>query len=282
MIRRLLLRSTDYWIPIVIILGCLFYAVLWEIFPTDWFMTARPYKKNSQYVYKRSFNRLFICDVDHFKSNFENYLEDPDTLFNHIKCRFKVRPQKRLVALVKVNDHHYLVKRYNCPNFWRWIKQFPLRAAPAFRSWHYGHELGKKGILSPKPIMYIQKSVGPFWTTCYTINEFADGLKAEDFFKEGSAYKEQWPLVIKRLAKVIDKLNANQIIHGDLNLDNIIISNGKPYLIDLDRMHIYHLDHTYYKRRYKSQHVRKIARKLKRINPEVRSLYLDQMNLIED
>jgi hypothetical protein len=271
--RKSIYRFADFWIVTTILLVSVSYAALCEIFPTDWFLSSAPFKKNSQYHYVKKWDRLMISNVSSFPVHPENYLANPDKLFENTKHLYKDRDKKNKVALVQLGESLYIVKKYKTPTFWRWLKAIPIKASKGFRVWYFGIKLKKLNISTARPILVIEKRIGPFWTSSYVVLHYIPGLVSVDYFAKDSPYKEKWGETLAGFSELIANLNKHQIIHGDLNLDNIIIYNHKPYLIDLDSIHFYQYNHAFYKSRYRNQHLSKLNRKLGDLSPEAQNLF---------
>lgn len=277
--KRSFYKSIDFWIVSTILGISVFYLCLCEIFPTDWFMSSSQYKEDPNFIYEKKWNRLLIATKEHQCFESKSYLNNPDLLLQNIEYYYKNKTTRTTIALVEIEGFRYVVKRYNIPNFWRWIKALPIKASKAYRSWHFGLELDKLGIRTPKPLMLIEKRVGPFWTTSYLVTRYIPGLSGYDYFNSASSYIKQWPEALKELKELISQLNEHLIIHGDLTLNNLVIYHNKPYLIDLDRIHLYRYDHSFYQSRYRTQHLSKLNRKFKQVSAQAQDLFLDSFNL---
>lgn len=62
------------------------------------------------------------------------------------------------------------------------------------------------------------------------IMEFIEGKRIKEFLN--SASKAQIEKVCFEIGKLIGKLHSNKIVHGDLTTSNMILKEGKIYLID--------------------------------------------------
>lgn len=271
--RKSLYRSVDFWILTTVLLLSVTYAALSEIFPTDWFLSSDSFKNNPKYLYIKRWNRLMISNVSSFPLHPEDYLKNPDKLFEDTKHLYKDRDEKNKVALIQLGESLYIIKKYKTQTFFGWLKAIPIKASKAFRVWYFGVKLEKLNISTVRPILVIEKRLGPFWTSSYVVLHYIPGLLSSDYFAEESPYKEKWGETLAGFSELITTLNNHQIIHDDLNLDNIIIHNHKPYLIDLDRIHFYQYNHTFYKNRYRNQHLSKLNRKLGELSPEAQTLF---------
>lgn len=273
--QRSFYKSINFWIISVIFGVSLFYAALSEIFPIDWFMTSRPFRSNPDFIYKKNATRLLIAPQANNYFSYEPYFKDPDLLFEKTDHIFKDRKNRNKVALVEIEGVHYVVKKFKITGFNNWIKSFPFRASKAFRSWQYANYLTELNIPTPKPLMLIEKRVGPFWTDSYLVCEYLNGQTGKEYFSKDSPFKEHWKDSLNELKSLLEVLNAHQIIHADFSLNNIIVHERKIYLLDLSSLHLYHFDHAFYKRRYRNQHLEKLKRKFEELDSKASLLYKD-------
>lgn len=262
-------RSLNFWILSFVIVISLFYTCFSEIFPIDWFMTSQRYKNNPQFIYRKSFFTLFIQDKSLSYMDGEKYFKEPELLLQNIDYIFKDRQNKTKIALVDLEGKQCLVKKYDISNPISWFKNVPFRASKGFRSWYYAHELEKIGVKTAKPLFFIEKKWGPFWGSSYLVTEYIDGSKGSDYFGEHSPFKGRWNQALGQIDQLLSNLNNHLIIHGHLSLNNLIFYENEPYLIDLEHIHAYHFDHPFYRRRYQSQHLNSLRRRLKEINPSI-------------
>ncbi|MBI2084132.1 MAG: Kae1-associated serine/threonine protein kinase [Candidatus Aenigmarchaeota archaeon] len=84
-------------------------------------------------------------------------------------------------------------------------------------------EARKLGISTPKIFSVDEKS-------CKIVMEFVKGEKLRDYLNAAS--KEDLEPLCRELGRIIGKLHASDIVHGDLTTSNMILSNGKIYMID--------------------------------------------------
>jgi tRNA A-37 threonylcarbamoyl transferase component Bud32 len=63
-----------------------------------------------------------------------------------------------------------------------------------------------------------------------------DGVDALSWFQEKDIPVDEKVEMAKSIAALFAQLEAQQISHGDLKANNILIADAKPLLIDLDAM----------------------------------------------
>ncbi len=273
-LKKLFKKTLDFWIISFICISSFFYIVYCEIFPTDWLLSKKPYHKNTAYLVDQSFTRYAIASKEDCHFDPIPFIKNPDLLFENIVHDFFGDHHESQVVLAQIEGKAYIVKKYKCPNLFTWLKSFPFRSSKAFRNWHFGCKLNEIDIPTATPVLMVEKRVGPFWTSTYLVREFIDGISSYEYFSHESSHKESWPATLLELKKYLEVMNKHQLIHGKISLHNTIIYNGKPYFLDLDLMHQYHLKHQFYKKRVENQHFLRLRRKFAETCVEAQKLYV--------
>ncbi|MBI2547540.1 MAG: Kae1-associated serine/threonine protein kinase [Candidatus Aenigmarchaeota archaeon] len=85
-------------------------------------------------------------------------------------------------------------------------------------------DVRKLNIQTPK-ILQVDES------RCKIIMEYVQGDRLKEYINTNSV--DRVKSVCMQLGKIIGKLHANDIVHGDLTTSNLILKDGKIYVIDL-------------------------------------------------
>jgi len=85
-------------------------------------------------------------------------------------------------------------------------------------------ESRKVGVPTPKIFMLNEKNFK-------ILMEYVDGVRVKELL--ASSDKKTVEKICFEIGRLIGKLHANNIIHGDLTTSNMIFKNGKIYFIDL-------------------------------------------------
>lgn len=273
-IKNIFKRSLDFWIITFICVASLAYIVYCEIFPTDWLLSKKRYEKNDAYLSYRSFTRYALASKKHCHFDITLYVKNPEMLFSNTLHDFFGDHHDSKVVLSRLNDKAYIVKKYKCSSFLTWLKWVPIRSSKAFRSWHFGCKLTQLGIPTAAPVLMIEKKIGPFWTSTYIVREYINGISTYDYFSKQSPHKEEWKKTLLELKTYLELMNQHKLIHGKISLHNTFIYEGKPYFLDLDLMHQYHLNHQFYKKRVENQHFLRLRRKFAETCLEAQHLFV--------
>ncbi|WP_153772425.1 lipopolysaccharide kinase InaA family protein [Pseudomonas sp. MNR3A] len=139
------------------------------------------------------------------------------------------------VARIEAGGRTLVLKRYNIKNTAHWFKRF-WRPSRAWHSWIEGHRLEFLDIATPRPLAVLEQRVMGLRSTAYLVTEYADGpdLTAcfSPYVENGEVPEEQ----VQALVKLMQRLIAERISHGDFKGHNLFWQNGQWSLIDLDAM----------------------------------------------
>lgn len=160
------------------------------------------------------------------------FIDDPDLLIKE----GEVLKSGRTATVAKINfgDKSYIVKRYNRKNFFHQFAR-SLKKSRSAVSWRNGHLLQLYGIPTAKPLLMLERRIGPMRGISYVVTEYLTGLHAFDYFQEDDRSSEAKEMA-QKITKLIQDLHQCRFIHGDLKPNNIWITGNRPILIDLDGM----------------------------------------------
>lgn len=133
----------------------------------------------------------------------------------------------------------WVVKRYKRPNFIQRIAYTFFEPGKAERAYHYAHLLKEKNINTPEGIAYIEKKRNGLLLDSYFIStECTD----RPIFPELVETPDYNKLLADQLAAFFVQLHQAGVLHGDLNLNNILYRktpDGQYHftVIDTNRSH---------------------------------------------
>ncbi len=156
-------------------------------------------------------------------------IHDPDAWLE------KGLPLKRgrtaTLARVEVNGRQLVIKRYNIKGPGHALSRF-WRPSRAWHSWLEGHRLGFLGIATPRPLALVEQRAGPLRGKAWLITEYCDGENLASRFHDADTVPSATDL--DAIGALMRQLVAARISHGDLKATNLLWSDGKPHLVDLD------------------------------------------------
>lgn len=143
-----------------------------------------------------------------------------------------------------------VVKRINDTGFKTRLRRCFRKSRPA-ANWDNAARLRAIGIPTFSPLAVIEERwYGLNWGKSYLICSYVEGISALDCFTQ-KAFLPEWSDWIHEIVQLMLQLRKNKISHRDLNPSNLIFSQGKWHLIDLDAMRVHCFDWTaqrYFKR----------------------------------
>jgi tRNA A-37 threonylcarbamoyl transferase component Bud32 len=181
--------------------------------------------------------RVFCLPGDEVEQLCRTLLPDPDQIFwqgDRVDSGRKGNP--RDLARILIGGRSYFVKRYDSRD-WRYRVKNMLRFSRARRCMRAGRALLKRGVLTPRPLLCLDRRtwrlLGPSYLVC-------------PFLEDAVSLLELWPdldaarrVEVLRLAgRMFGALHGRGIVHGDSNWRNILVRNAwqdpEFWLVDLD------------------------------------------------
>jgi len=131
----------------------------------------------------------------------------------------------------------WVLKRYNIKNFWHGLSRC-LRPSRAWISWKSAHRLELLGIATPRPLAMREERVGPLRRQAYLLTECVEGDNLQAWLLKNDRNEiPEW--LDRELLKLFDNLWRGRTSHGDMKATNLIVTDGRLEVIDLDAVH-YH------------------------------------------
>jgi serine/threonine protein kinase len=188
-----------------------------------------------QYQSRKTFRSRVIYDPKYACRELDNLFSDPDLSLNDPDTEILKDGDTSTVWSTTSGDHKLVVKRYNIKGGWQGLKRM-LRCSNAENSWKNAHILKTCGIGTPCPVALVEKRIGPLKRQTYFISEYVEAITCSSFFKEPHQHKIPLFPVAQKIIELFSLLKKYKISHGDMKGTNILISDNKPILTDLDYM----------------------------------------------
>ncbi|MCM1313014.1 MAG: hypothetical protein NC206_05140 [Bacteroides sp.] len=137
------------------------------------------------------------------------------------------------------NDTNLIVKRYKIPNFIQRFAYSFYRKSKAERAYRFAARFLEKGIDTPKPIAFIEIYQRGFFSSSFFVSTEDNRASCDVLLSPSFQDTEE---LTARLVDFIVSLHRKGVLHGDLNLSNILYrkETGGKYsfsLIDTNRSH---------------------------------------------
>ncbi|MEX0606697.1 MAG: lipopolysaccharide kinase InaA family protein [Halofilum sp. (in: g-proteobacteria)] len=194
-------------------------------------------------------------------------LADPDGFFERPDVTTLKSGSRSHVARGQVDGREIVVKRTRSKAIAKAIKRsfVPTRAA---RVWRASWRLHDMGVPTAQPLACVERRYGPLRGRSWQVMEWLPGVDALAFVQDASP--QELRVAAYGIAALITTLHDARITHGDNNVRNFLICDGKAYLIDLDGL-VIHPPWSPVLQRYIRRDLRRILHNW-RVHPEMRKL----------
>ncbi len=130
---------------------------------------------------------------------------------------------KRMVLSDEKGDEHVMiVKRFGRMKWLQRICYSTFFASKAKRAYEYAFSFLEKGIDTPKPIAYFEKKEGGLLKQCYLVTEECSLPDCRFICKNEENLLSTLNYFVPQLSAFIARMHSAGILHGDLNLSNIL------------------------------------------------------------
>lgn len=138
------------------------------------------------------------------------------------------------VATLAFHGHDYLVKHYRRQPFRRELGR-ALRRPKALHSFEMAVRLGALGIPTFRPAAVVTEPFGcGLRRGAYLITEALPGRTARQFFADPAIDASARAQIAREMVRVLQRLHAAGLVHGDAKDNNFLIDNARVSLVDFD------------------------------------------------
>ena len=124
---------------------------------------------------------------------------------------------RNVIKLMEVDGENVVVKRFRRPGLLQKIVYTFFRKTKAYRAFHNGEELIKRGFVTPKPIRYIETRRYGLIDYCYYITSTDFNPPIEDLTD-----RDDWDHALSAdFGRFVAQLHSKGILHHDLNDTNV-------------------------------------------------------------
>ena len=127
-------------------------------------------------------------------------------------------------------------KRYNIKGPLHRLSRW-LRPTRAEHSWLAAHRLAALGIATAEPLALRVERLGPLRGRAFLFLRDVQGPTLAALVDETRAAGGTLPAALQaRVARLVVRLHAAGLVHGDLKASNLLLENDEPVLVDLDAL----------------------------------------------
>lgn len=184
-------------------------------------------KHNCHTTARRSFFEK--VDFTEFLQNIDKLMQEGQILKDGNTC---------FVSHVNLAGEEVVIKRYNYKGIIHSIRH-TLKRSRARRNWLHAHRLVMLNIPTAMPLAFIEKRKLLVVYKSYFITEYINAQNLRDFLGDNSVLEQQRLSTVKKAIELLSKLTKHRITHGDLKHSNILISDNKLMIVDLDSMMVH-------------------------------------------
>lgn len=157
----------------------------------------------------------------------DELLARPDTVM--ARARVLKHDGTTTVAVVGDARHEWVIKRYNTKNRWHAVRRL-LRTSRAVNCWRAAEWLRQAGIDTARPVAVLEERR---WRhlrgRSYFISRYIGGETLDAVLD-----REPNTALIEQASRIVRRLHAGGIVHGDLKATNFVVSGERIHLLDLD------------------------------------------------
>ncbi|MHA7841033.1 MAG: lipopolysaccharide kinase InaA family protein [Gammaproteobacteria bacterium] len=192
-------------------------------------------RRNSSAIQCEKQWRWYIVWQKQYASTaFFHALSTLDTVMDNKKSHYLKKGNTCTVAKVSVEQHHWVIKRFNIKNWRHGLKRAFSRSRGS-KCWRNAHLMLLLGITVQKPIAFLERRWGPFRRQAYYISHFVEGTDLLTYTQQHANNEKILHEVCEVVRDLFIQLHTAKITHGDLKATNFIVTKAKAItLIDLD------------------------------------------------
>jgi len=181
-------------------------------------------------VVRQNWTHYVRFDSDDAGPLLEAIVRDPDRFFvADGGIRVLKHDGTTTVVLIERDDRRWVGKRYNTKSWVHAVRRCfkPSRAAVC---WRMAREFADAGIRTARPVLMIEKRLGPLRARAYYVYEYVAGEALPSVLEKDTGTRE----TMEKIAAMFARMARHGIVHGDMKATNILIDSGEPVLVDLD------------------------------------------------
>jgi tRNA A-37 threonylcarbamoyl transferase component Bud32 len=191
-------------------------------------------RNSSAFTRTARLGAITVYDRTYEGSEFLQFLKNPESLFAAPETQILKAGRSATVAKVKLDNHYFVLKRYNIKGVQHWLRRC-LRPTRAANNWRLAQRLRLLGIPTARAAAFIEKRFLNLRGKSYFLMEYIAGQNAGEFFATHQDENGSTRFIAQQMIALFENLASLRITHGDLKMTNILISR-QPLLIDLDGM----------------------------------------------
>ncbi len=160
----------------------------------------------------------------------QQFLRDPDVFIDAADAKLLKSDAASTVACISFDGRKYVAKRYETRGLWHVCKR-AFRRSRAERCWLAALQLARAGIDTPRPVAVVERRLGPLRGRAYYLTEHVDGELCSTYLRRQCPQRDA---IVDAVATTFARLYRHRLSHGDMKATNLLVGDGRLYLLDLD------------------------------------------------
>lgn len=203
-------------------------------------------------------------------------LADPGTFLALPGVRILETSRRSTVGLGWIGGRAVVVKRTHRARRWRTALRRAFSPSRAARAWHFAPRLAALGIPTAPVLAYAERRFGPLRVSSCQVLAYLDGVDALTFLSDPDVTDADRDRVLDGIARILERLHEGNISHRDNRIQNFILVDGEPHIIDLDCMYL-HTRWSPVRRRYINGDWQRLSEHLARRFPELGARFAERV-----
>ncbi len=204
---------------------------------------ARPITVPPTYALIRKEGLSLLLKEEYSEALLRQGIEDfEDYLARHAKPSLHLTGRTSHFLVSLKDEQGVVIRRYSHGGLLRaFTGDLYLFGSRGFQELALTEEIRASGISTVQPVGAVHQSVFPFFYRAYFLS--LEIPQAKDLagrlleigprpFPDALVQKRE---MIRRVARLVRRFHQAGFVHGDLQLKNILVAGGQPFLIDFDR-----------------------------------------------
>lgn len=201
-------------------------------------MQQKIFKECSNFLPIRSWKTFGMVNRNDASPEIMKFLNDPDSIFNHPTLKILNENQSESVLKVCLDNRELIVRCYQIKNKWHGLRQC-LMHTPAYSSWQLALKLDSFGILTARPVAFVEKKYLGLRGMSYYMTEFVEGTNVRDFLTQ-HPMEEKVSALSKRIVLLMQDFAQLKLIFKNLKMSHIMLNvHGQLLITQLNNIKEY-------------------------------------------